>query len=73
MARADLIELCYQALASPLGLVVWTPDRENLRRQIYQAKGDISELAHLQLRFSPYDDQHLLIVNAPEKKGKANG
>lgn len=62
--------ILYQALGEPLGLIVRSSDPHVARQRLYAARvatGDPS-LKVLQIRFSPWDAQELVIVKGPGKE-----
>ena len=66
----DQTPFLYQALASPIGIVVWTSDFKLGREKLYAARRQAQDpsLACLQFRASPTSPNEIWIV-----KGKPNG
>ena len=66
------LEILYQAVASPLGLVVKTSDFQLAQQRLYKARresGDL-ELDRLQFRHSPHAPDELWIVKGPDPNAK---
>ena len=64
MPNTDALELLYQALASPIGIVVRVTDIERARARLYKAKADARDpaLANLQLRKSPLGEPDVIWI-----------
>ena len=64
----DLLEILYDALNEPVGLLVQVENLALGRQQLYKARRDASDpaLARLQFRQSPIEGGNLVIVKGPE-------
>lgn len=66
-----MLELWYQALASPLGIVVQTSDRKLMSQKLYaerQSAGDPA-LSLISIRNSPYSDGEIWLVRKDVQRG----
>lgn len=70
-----MLEYLYQALASPIGIVLHVSDFNLARQRLYQARASAADpaLAGLQFRASRVDPQELWIVKGQVPEAKANG
>ena len=67
------LEILYQAVGSPLGLVVKTSNFQLAQQRFYKARADSGDpdLTRLQFRHSPYDPNDLWIVKGPKPNAEA--
>lgn len=65
-----LMEILYDAIRSPFGLVIETSDAERLRQKLYALRKDNPDLAALSFIISPLNGSDLWVLN---KGGPSNG
>lgn len=68
MSNLALLEVMYDALRSPLGIVVETDDAERLRQKLYAIRRENEEFEPLAFVISPMNGSDLWILN----KGKTD-
>lgn len=68
MTLLELTEILYDALRTPLGIVVETESAERLRQKLYAIRKDNEDLAPLSFIISPMNGVDLWIIN----KGSTN-
>lgn len=84
MSLDPSLSLLYQALASPIGIVLEVSDYVRASQRLYRARSEAHDpaLVQLQFRHSPYDPEHeLWIVKAgkvelakpPQEESPSNG
>ncbi len=74
MANIDDLEILYQALHSPLGLVVRGPNFNTTQQRLYKARRESGdpELDRLQFRRSPFEPEHeVWVVKGQKESGNA--
>lgn len=67
---SDPVEILYEALTTPLGLVVETPDPVHLRQKLYQAKAAdpaFKDLAILTSRTAPNSELWIVKKGATDE------
>lgn len=62
----NLIQLLYQALASPRGLVLQTSNFTLARQRFYQARAKAGEPAFAKLQFRQGPDEQLWIIRSED-------
>jgi hypothetical protein len=65
VGKVEYLELLYDALRTPFGLVVETNDAERLRQKLYSARKEVAEFECLSFVISPLNGVDLWIL----KKG----
>lgn len=63
MSQLLLTTLLYEAVNSPLGTVVETPDPEFLRQKLYAVRKQSPDFANLSFVISPLNGKDLWIIN----------
>lgn len=63
MTDLDLTELLYDALRTPLGIVIQTEDPDRLRQRLYPIRKGHEDFAQLSFVISPINGLDLWIVN----------
>lgn len=63
MTDLDLTELLYDALRTPLGIVIQTEDPERLRQRLYPIRKGHEDFSQLSFVISPINGLDLWIVN----------
>ena len=67
MKNLPLIELLYNALNSPLGLIVESPDPRALMQKLYALRKDDPALSLISLSISKVNPNNLLILRRPDE------
>lgn len=67
----QLFELLGQALQTPRGLVVRTPDVEALRQRLYKVRGSDPDFANLSFVVHPRESDILFIVKRSPDNGES--
>lgn len=62
----DLLERLYDALRTPLGIVLETEDPERLRQKLYALRKDRPELHRVSFVISPTNPRELWLLVRPE-------
>ncbi len=65
MTQASPIDVLYQALAEPIGLIIRVSDREQVRQRLYQARTKAGDkaLEGLQIRVSAWAEGDLVVCH----------